>query len=179
VENFLHIAAIWTHILGIALFVGPQFFLAFAWVPASRGIADLPTRVQAMRTITRRFAYIGGAGLVLILVAGIYLIATWRDYYSQPDDLEFTSIRFGVIFIIKMNVLILMLIVVGIHTFFTGPRLISRLEDQANGEVVTDADIRKLRVQSMVLSITGLVLVLAIMVMGASMSSTGYSFQDT
>jgi hypothetical protein len=31
----------------------------------------------------------------------------------------------------------------------------------------------------MVLSITGLVLVLAIMVMGASMSSTGYSFQDT
>jgi uncharacterized membrane protein len=132
-----------------------------------------------MRTITRRFAYIGGAGLVLILVAGIYLIATWRDYYSQPDDLEFTSIRFGVIFIIKMNVLILMLIVVGIHTFFTGPRLISRLGDQANGEVVTDADIRKLRVQSMVLSITGLVLVLAIMVMGASMSSTGYSFQDT
>ncbi len=177
-ENFLHIAAIWTHILGIALFVGPQFFLAFAWVPASRGIADLPTRVQAMRTVTRRFAYIGGAGLVLIVAAGIYLIATWRDYYSQPDDLEFTSIRFGVIFIIKMNVLILMLIVVGIHTFFTGPRLISRLDAQARGETVTDADIRKLRVQSMVLSITGLVLVLAIMVMGASMSSTGYSFQD-
>ncbi|MEX0782467.1 MAG: hypothetical protein WD557_07445 [Dehalococcoidia bacterium] len=178
-ENFLHIAAIWTHILGIALFVGPQFFLAFAWVPASRGITDLPMRVQAMRTITRRFAYIGGAGLALIILAGIYLITTWRDYYAQPDDLEFTSLRYGVIFIIKMNVLILMLIVVGIHTFWTGPRLISRIEAQANGEAVTDADVRKLRVQSMVLSITGLVLVLAIMVMGASMSSTAYSFQDT
>lgn len=167
------------HILGIALFVGPQFFLAFAWVPASRGITDLPTRVQAMRTITRRFAYIGGAGLALILIAGLYLISTWRDYYAQPDGLEFTSIRYGVIFIIKMNVLILMLIVVGIHTFVTGPRLISSLEAQAGGGTVTDADIRKLRMQSMFLSITGLVLVLAIMVMGATMSSTAYSFQDT
>ena len=34
VENFLHIFFIWLHILGVALFVGPQFFLAFAWVPA-------------------------------------------------------------------------------------------------------------------------------------------------
>jgi copper resistance protein D len=178
VENFLHIVAIWAHILGIALFVGPQFFLAFAWVPASRGIADLPTRVRAMRTITRRFAWIGGTGLVLIVVAGVYLISTWRDYYSQPDDVEFTSLRFGVIFIIKMNVLILMLIVVGIHTFFTGPKLIERMEEQARGEAVADEQLRKLRLQSMALSITGLVLVLAIMVMGASMSSTGYSFQE-
>ncbi len=177
-ENFLHIAAIWMHILGIALFVGPQFFLAFAWVPASRGITDLPTRVKAMRTVTRRFGYIGGAGLVLIVIAGSYLIATWRDYYSQPDDLEFTSIRYGVIFIVKMLVLLVMLTVVGIHTFVTGPRLVERLEAQASGERVLDDDIRSLRRQSMVLSITGLVLVLAIMVMGASMSSTNYSFQD-
>jgi uncharacterized membrane protein len=179
VENFLHIAAIWTHILGIALFVGPQFFLAFAWVPASRGIADLPTRVQAMRTITRRFGYVGGAGLLLIVVAGSYLIASWRDYYSVPGDLEFTSIRYGVIFIIKMTVLVVMLAVVAIHTFVTGPRLLDRLEAQANGETVLDDDIAALRRQSMVLSITGLVLALAIMVMGASMSSTNYSFQDT
>lgn len=178
-ENFLHIAAIWLHILGIALFVGPQFFLALAWVPASRGIADLPTRVAAMRTITRRFGYIGGAGLLLILVAGAYLIATWRDYYSQPDDLEFTSIRYGVIFIIKMSVLLVMLAVVGFHTFVTGPRLLNRLEAQASGEAVTEAELRRLRMQSMALSIVGLVLALAIMVMGVSMTSTNYSFQDT
>ena len=29
------IVAIWVHILGIAIFVGPQFFLAFAWAPAA------------------------------------------------------------------------------------------------------------------------------------------------
>ena len=97
-ENFLHITAIWLHILGIALFVGPQFFLAFAWLPASRGIDDLPTRVKAMRTITTRFGYVGGVGLALIVIAGSYLIATWRSYYAVLDDIGFISLRFGVIF---------------------------------------------------------------------------------
>lgn len=177
-ENFLHILAIWMHILGIALFVGPQFFLAFAWAPASRGIADLPTRVQAMRTITRRFGYLAGIGLALIVIAGAYLIATWRDYYSQPDELGFTDIRYGVIFIVKMSVLIVMLLVVGFHTFVTGPRLLSRLEAQSRGERFTEDELRRLRIQSMTLSILGLLLALSIMAMGVSMTSTNYSFQD-
>jgi uncharacterized membrane protein len=62
VDNFWHIFFIWMHILGVALLVGPQFFLALAWIPASREITDLRARVKAMRTITRRFGYIGGGG---------------------------------------------------------------------------------------------------------------------
>ena len=53
--------------------------------------------------------------------------------------------------------------------------------DQGEREGLTTEgreDLRRLRNQSMALSIAGLVLVLAVMVMGASMSSTGYSFQD-
>ena len=68
-ENTLHIIAVWTHILGIALFVGPQFFLAFAWVPAARMIPDQRVRAQLTRTLTRRFGWIGGIGLVLIVLA--------------------------------------------------------------------------------------------------------------
>jgi len=178
VENTLHIAALWLHILGIALFVGPQFFLAFAWVPTSRLIGDPATRVMAMRNITRRFGWIGGAGLVLILVAGTYLISTWRDYYAIPDDAEFTSLRYGVIFMVKMTVLIVMLIVVGLHTFVVGPRLIAKLEAQAEGQPVSDEEIRSARMQSMLLSITGLLLVLAIMVMGTMMTAANFSMQD-
>ena len=175
-ENTLHIAALWLHILGIALFVGPQFFLAFAWVPASRRITDLPTRVQAMRTITRRFGYIGGTGLVLILIAGTYLIGTWRDYYEIDESASFTSLRYGVVFSIKMAVLVVMLIVVGFHTFVTGPRLVNAMEAQASGGSVTE--LRGLRMQSMWLSITGLVLTLVIMVMGASMTTYTFSLQE-
>lgn len=177
-ENTLHVTAIWLHILGIALFVGPQFFLAFAWVPASRGISDLPTRLGAMRTVTRRFGYIGGIGLALILIAGTYLIATWRDYYAIEEEAGFMSLRYGVIFTVKMTVLLVMLAVVGFHTFVTGPRLVRRLEAQANGEAVSDAELRGLRMQSMALSILGLVLTLVIMVMGASMTTYKFSLQD-
>jgi len=177
VDNFLHIAAIWIHIMGIALFVGPQFFLAFAWVPASRGIADMPTRIQAMRTITRRFGYIGGAGIVMIVVAGTYLISTWRDFYGYPDDAGFMDVRFGLVFTVKMALLVVMLLAVGLHMFSIGPKLVERLEAQANGEAVRDEEIRQLRMWSMALSIGGLLLTLVIMGMGVMLSTVEYSLQ--
>ena len=178
-SNALHIAAIWMHILGIALFVGPQFFLAFAWVPASRGIDDLPTRIKAMRTITKRFGYVGGAGLLLILIAGTYLIADWRNFYTIDPTLGFNDVRFGIVFSIKMTVLTVMLAILAWHTFIAGPKLMDRLEAQANGENVSDAELKKLRMRSMMLSITGLVLTLIIMVLGAMLTTTSYSLQTT
>lgn len=165
------------HILGIALYVGPQVFLAFAWVPASRGIPDLPTRVAAMRTITRRFGYIGGVGLVMIILAGGYLIGDWRSYYAIGDDVGFTELKFGQLFIIKMNLLLLMLIAVGLHMFVVGPRLQRLMEAQAAGQRVDEAQISKTRKLSMMLSIGGLLLVLVIMVLGAMMNATNYSLQ--
>ena len=178
-DNFLHIFLIWMHILGVALLVGPQFFLAFAWVPASRGIEDMPTRIKAMRTITRRFGYIGGAGLVLIVIAGSYLIADWRNYYGVSDDTGFTDVRFGVVFIIKMTLLLVMLAALAIHIFILGPRQMDRMEAQARGEKVSDEEMRKARMQSMFFSITGLVLVLVIMVMGVMLNSVAWSLKAT
>ena len=178
-DDALHIAAIWLHILGIALFVGPQFFLAVAWVPASRQIQDLPTRVATMRTITRRFGYLGGAGLALIVIAGGYLIGTWRTYYNIDDSVGFNDLRFGVVFSIKMTLLAIMLVVVGFHTFKVGPKLLEVYEAQAAGKPVSDADVRSARRNSMVLSITGLVLVLAIMVCGTMLTTTTFSLRST
>jgi uncharacterized membrane protein len=178
-DDALHIAAIWTHILGIALFVGPQFFLAFAWVPASREIQDLPARVAAMRTLTRRFGYLGGAGLALIFLAGGYLIATWRNFYSIDSSVGFNDLRFGVIFSIKMTLLLIMLIVVGVHTFVVGPKLVDVYDAQAHGNPVADTQLKTTRRNSMILSITGLVLVLAIMVMGTMLTTTSFSLRPT
>lgn len=176
-DNFFHVLFIWMHILGICLYVGPQVFLAFAWVPASRGISDLPTRVAAMRTITRRFGYIGGVGLVMIILAGGYLIGDWRSYYAISDDVGFTELKFGQLFIIKMNLLLLMLIAVGLHMFMIGPRLQRLLEAQAAGQRVDETQISKTRKLSMTLSISGLLLVLVIMILGAMMNTTNYSLQ--
>lgn len=177
-ENTFHAAALWLHILGIALFVGPQFFLAFAWVPASRGIADQATRIKAMRTITTRFAWIGGIGLGLILVAGIYLIASWRSYYTVPDDAGFNSLWFGILFSVKMAVLVVMLVILGFHTFVVGPKQVELMDQKAQGKNVTDADIAAIRRRSMILSISGLLLTLVIMGLGVAMNTANFSLQE-
>ncbi len=177
-ESFLHITFTWLHVVGVALWVGPQVFLAVAWGPASRQIEDLPTRVAAMRTMTRRFGYLGGSGLALILIAGTYLVFTWRDYYAIPGDVEFTSLRFGAWFIVKMNVLILMLLVVGLHIAWAGPKQLRLYEAKARGEAVDEAALRRARAVSMTLSLLGLVLSLAIMVMGVMIGTPGWSLQD-
>lgn len=177
-ENTLHIVFVWVHILGIALFVGPQFFLAVAWVPVARGIADQRVRADLTRKLTRRFGWLGGAGLVMIVVAGGYLIGNWRDYYAQPGDLGFTELRYGVLFIIKMGLFVAMLGVVGLHTFVVGPRLADAIDAEVAGTAGPDAT-RKARVASMVFSISGLALALAIMVLGVMMNTTKFSFAAT
>lgn len=176
-QETLHAAAIWLHILGIALFVGPQFFLAFAWAPASRGIEDMQVRLKAMRTITRRFGYVGGAGLLCILVAGLYLVLSWKSYYAIAGDVGFYDVRFGWVFTIKMVILATMLSVLAVHTFIVGPRLMDRLEAQANGENVTEEEIHAVRMRSMSLSIAGLALTLVIMVMGAMLNTYRFSLR--
>ncbi len=176
-ENFLHIVAVWLHVLGIALFVGPQFFLAFAWAPASRAIEDLPTRVAAMRTITTRFGWIGGAGLLLILIGGSYLIATWRDYHGVGGEVAFFDLRYGVVFVVKMVILVVMIVLVGLHMFVVGPSQVDAMEERARGANVPEIRMRRLRITSMALSVTGLILALVIMGMGVSLGAAEYSLQ--
>jgi len=178
VENFLHIAAVWLHVLGIALFVGPQFFLAFAWVPASRQIEDMQTRVAAMRTITTRFGWIGGIGLLLILIGGTYLIMTWRDYHNIVEGTAFFDLRYGVVFVIKMVILVVMIVLVGLHMFVVGPSQVDAMEERARGEDVPDVRMRQIRITSLVLSITGLILALVIMGFGVSLGATEYSLKN-
>jgi hypothetical protein len=63
--------------------------------------------------------------------------------------------------------------------FVAGPRQLALMEARARGESVTDEELRNVRILSMALSIAGLLLTLAIMVMGVSLSTTEYSFQLT
>jgi len=177
-DTGLRIFFVWLHILGIALWVGPQFFLAFAWVPTSRRIADPSTRVAAMRSITRRFGYIGGIGLLLIVAAGSYLIATWRDYWGIPEDVGFLELRYGWIFTIKMLLLVVMLALVALHIFRIGPRQLELVEAQAQGREIDEGELARLRRLSMALSMLTLLITLIIMVMGVSLSIGEYSTQE-
>ncbi len=170
----MHTLALWAHILGIALLVGPQFFIAFAVVPATRNMEDSGARVKALRAVTDRFLYIAGAGLVLILIAGMYLISTWRNYYDVGDEAGFLDFRYGELFLVKMVILVVMLVAVGAHTLVVGPKQLELMEAEAAGEDVAEK-LRSVRKRSMALSVSALILTLVIMGIGASMSTAEYS----
>ena len=42
---------LWLHVLAAVAFIGPQFFLAFAAVPAIKTIEDVKVRTKAMRVM--------------------------------------------------------------------------------------------------------------------------------
>ena len=176
-ENVLHAAALWLHILGIALFVGPQVFLAFAWVPVSRDITDMAIRVPAMRKITSRFLVIGLVGLAMILLGGTYLISTWRDYYAIPAGIPFNDLRYGKLFSYKMTIVLVMLIITALHTFKVGPKQVQLMQDRADGKPVSEEEIARVRKMSMMLSISGLLLTLIIMVFGVLLTTYTFSLQ--
>jgi len=72
-----------------------------------------------------------------------------------------------------------MLVIVGIHTWKVGPKLMDTLQAQADGKPVTEAELRSARMRSMALSVTGLVLVLLIMVCGTMLTTTNFSLVPT
>lgn len=174
----LHAFFIWLHILGVALWTGPQVYLAVGWPGAARQIPDLQTKVNTIRVLTRRLAYLGGFGLVLLVAAGTYFLFTWRDYYAIPDDVGFFDLRFGVVWAVKMAVVAVMLAVTSLHMFVVGPGQLAAMEAEGRGEPGSGERLRRARQHSRMLSGSGLALTFAIMGLGAMLNTAAWSMQE-
>lgn len=174
----LHAFFTWMHVLGAALWVGPQVYLAVGWPGAARQIADTATKVEVIRVLTRRFAYLGGFGLVLLAGAGTYLICTWRDYYSQPGNVGFWELRYGWLFTIKLAAVAVMLVVTALHMFVVGPSQLEAMAAEGRGEPGAAERLARARRLSRTLSGSGLLLALAIMGLGATLSTASWSLQE-
>ncbi|TMB96804.1 MAG: hypothetical protein E6J42_08690 [Chloroflexi bacterium] len=77
-----HAVTPWLHILAVAVWVGPQFFLFIAAVPAIRTIDDMRVRANVMRTITTRFGWMAWAALAVIVLTGI------SNIFQEADDFD-------------------------------------------------------------------------------------------
>jgi uncharacterized membrane protein len=152
----------WVHIIAATIWVGPQFFLFLAAVPAVRTIEDAHQRAQVMRIITTRFGYIGWAALAVLVLTGI------GNVYEQDEDLDLLfDLNWGWIFQVKMTLLIIVVLLTAVHSFVIGPRML-RLQESAAGE----ADLASMRRVSMMLSGLILLLSLAILFCAALLNST-------
>lgn len=154
---------LWLHLLGAVVFIGPQIFLAAIAMPAIRTVADAQTRQSLTRSITRGFGMLGGGALVLLLLTGL-----WNFQVAQ-DDGKFDLTRFFWAFNIKFMLFLAVVVLVGLHALVFGKRL-QELQERGASE----AELERARRQSMMASISTLVLSLVILLLGAMMGSESF-----
>ena len=152
----------WIHILAATIWVGPQVFLFVAAVPAVRTIEDLQVRTRVMRVITTRFNYLAWGALTVLVITGI---ANLYEHDLEVDQLF--DLNFGVVFQVKMTLLIATVALTGLHSFVLGPRVL-RMQESA----VDAAEIAPVRRWSIIVSAVNMLLALGIVFCGTLMSSS-------
>ena len=150
---------LWLHILSAVAFIGPQFFLAFAAVPAMKTIEDVKVRARAMRVMTMRFGMLGGGALVVLLVTGLL------NYSVHKDEID-TFQRYFITLQIKLTLVLVVVILTILHGAVFGRKLQALQESNAS-----EAEIAKARQMSMYASIGTLVLSVAILFFAALLGS--------
>jgi len=151
----------WLHILAATIWVGPQVFLFVAAIPAVRTIEDMQVRTRVMRMITTRFGWLGWGALAVLVVTGIGQL-----YSHDLDTDQLFELNFGVIFQVKMSLLIVTVILTALHSFVLGPRVLNMQESMAGEEEI--APIRRWQI---IVSAVNAVVALAILFCGALLAS--------
>jgi uncharacterized membrane protein len=162
----------WLHILAVAVWVGPQFFLFIAALPAIRTIEDRQTRARVMRIVATRFGWLAWAAMLVIVLSGI------SNLYQVGADtpLNWASandFRYGRIFAEKMVFVGTAVALTAVHTFVVGPRQLA-LAEQVDADPAETARLR--RISIVISSVALLASVLAIF-MGALLANHDYSFE--
>ena len=159
----------WLHILAVTVWVGPQFFLFMAAIPAVRTIDDMAVRARVLRVITTRFGWMAWGALAVIVLSGV------SNLFQEGDeaDLWDTELRWFSVFSFKMMLVGMMVVLTAVHSFLVGPRQLDLMERGETGEEAV-----RLRRASMIIS--GLVLLASVIVifLGALLNNHEWSFQQ-
>ena len=154
---------LWLHVLAAVAFIGPQFFLAFAAVPAMKTIEDVKVRTKAMRVMTMRFGMLGGGALVVLLITGVINYYHAKDLgYLSKDNVP----RYFMVMQIKLTLVTVVVILTVLHGMVFGRRLQRLQESDASEE-----EIAKVRQWSMLASMATLGASVAILLCAALLGS--------
>ncbi len=152
----------WIHILAATIWVGPQVFFFVAAVPALRTVEDTQVRARAMRVLTTRYSYLAWGALAVLVITGI------ANLYEHDLDVgTLFDLNFGIIFQVKMTLLIATVVLTAVHSFIIGPRLLNMQESVAD-----EAELAPTRRLSIITSSINLALALGILFCGALLGTT-------
>ena len=152
----------WLHILAATIWVGPQVFLFVAVVPAIRTVEDAQVRARIMRVLTTRFGWLAWGAMLVLVITGI---ANLYEHALSVEELF--ELNFGIIFQVKMTLVIATVALTALHTFVIGPRLLSLQESAADEVQVASA-----RRVSIIVSSVNLLLALGIIFCAALLNTT-------
>ncbi|HVP05626.1 MAG TPA: DUF4149 domain-containing protein [Dehalococcoidia bacterium] len=164
--------SVWIHVLAVTVWIGPQFFLFVAAVPALRTVEDAQVRARVMRIIVTRFGWMAWGAMGVIVLSGIGNLFMVGD--DAPFSLWSSDYRWGRIFLEKMVFVGVAVALTALHTFFVGPQQL-RLAEQAQAN---PDDVRYYRRMSMLTSGVALLAAIAAVYMGVMLAHHEYSFQE-
>ena|SRR5213593_4002595 len=162
----------WIHILAVSAWLGPQFFLFIAAIPAVRTIEDRAVRAKVMRIIVTRFGWLAWAAMAVIVLSGISTLFQ----VGADTPLSWGSVndfRYGRIFAEKMVLVGLAVALTAVHSFVVGPRQLA-LNEQMEADPAEAARLRRI---SIAISATALLASVLAAFMGALLANHDYSFQ--
>ncbi|MFB3093355.1 MAG: DUF4149 domain-containing protein [Dehalococcoidia bacterium] len=160
----------WVHIVAVAVWLGPQFFMFLVTVPAVRVIEDPEVRLQVMRVIVTRFGWLAWAAMAVIVLSGVSNLFQEADEFGHLWDTEY---RYFQIFSTKMVLVGLMVILTALHTFVIGPKQL-RLLEEVRGDSTEAAGLRRV---SIIVSSLTLLISIAVVYTAALLANHAYSFQ--
>ena len=150
------------HLLPATIWVGPQVSLLVAAVPALATAEDTQVRARAMRVLTTRFGYLAWGALAVLVITGI------ANLYEHDLDVDVLFERnFGIIFQVKMTLLIATVALTAVHSFIIGPRLLDMQESVAD-----EAELAPTRRLSIIISSVNLLIAVGIIFCAALLSTT-------
>lgn len=152
------------HILGAALWIGPQVMMFAVVVPSLRAVKEESVRVQILRALAPRLGWLGGFALTLLIATGIYNV-----FYRMPAD-PF-DYRYGYMLSLKMGLVAVIGLLTVAHSFAVGPRLLA-LQEAALGEDVEESEIRPARLRSVLVSSLTLLLSLFVLLIAVFLRSS-------
>ncbi len=160
------------HVSLAAVLVGPQLLMFLAVTPASWLIGDHELRTQVVRVIARRFAVLSVVALVGLLLTGLYQL-----YNVTPDTVreEMTDYRFGIIFMIKMTLFVLLIAMIAFHAAVLARRM-GRVTEELRAGRADPAELEGARRNSLLFSGLMVLVSFAILALGVLLGNMQYSY---
>jgi putative copper export protein len=151
------------HLISAAVWVGGMVFLGLA-VGAARGTVGDRERIALFRRLGRRFLYVGGAAMLILIATGSDMAS---DRLASFGDLFDTD--YGKRLAEKLAVVILVIGLTLFHSLVQGPAL-SRLRERAAewpGDAELQAEVRRKAARAGIVSMLNLIASLTVLVLAA------------